>query len=212
MTVNVVACAVVLTGAFFGTENPLNVTQMLWVILIMDTFAAIALSSLPPSEEVMQEKPRPRRAFIINRRMLLCLTTTSLICLTVLGWLLWYFKTHNLDSISDFGQFFTPVEYNASLHDYELTFFFTAFVMLQFWNLFNVRLLNTRTPLLKQQWGRGFGAIVLIIFLGQVLMVQMGGSMFGVMPLDLLSWLVIFVATFIVNVIIYLFNRIISSL
>ncbi len=212
MTVNVVACAVVLTGAFFGTENPLNVTQMLWVNLIMDTFAAMALSSLPPSEEVMLEKPRPRRAFIINRRMLLCLTTTSLICLAVLGWLLWYFKTHNLDSISDFGQFFTPVEYNASLHDYELTFFFTAFVMLQFWNLFNVRLLNTRTPLLKQQWGRGFGAIVLIIFLGQVLMVQMGGSMFGVMPLDLLSWLVIFVATFIVNVIIYLFNRIISSL
>ena len=211
MTVNVVACVVVLVGAFFGAENPLNVTQMLWVNLIMDTFAAMALASLPPSAEVMQERPRPRFAFIINRRMLLNLITTSGLFLLVLGLLLLYFKTHNLDNFNDFVNDST-IEYNAHLHGYELTFFFTTFVMLQFWNLFNVRLLNTRTSLLHQQWGRGFTSIALIILIGQVLMVTFGGQLFGVEALCPLSWVVIIIVTFFINLGIYFINRKLSSL
>ena len=211
LTVNVVACVVVLVGAFFGTENPLNVTQMLWVNLIMDTFAAMALASLPPSAEVMKERPRRRHAFIINRRMIANMMVTSIIFLVVLGWLLWYFKTHNIDEISDFQHFFTTDQYNAFLHTYELTFFFTTFVMLQFWNLFNVRLLNTHTPLLHQQWGRGFISIVLIIFIGQILMVEFGGEMFGVVPLDPMSWVIIITATFFINLLIFFINRILSK-
>ncbi|MDO4993576.1 MAG: calcium-translocating P-type ATPase, PMCA-type [Bacteroidales bacterium] len=207
LTVNVVACVVVFVGAFFGTENPLNVTQMLWVNLIMDTFAAMALASLPPSAEVMKERPRRRHAFIINRRMIANMMATSLIFLMVLGWLLWYFKTHNIDAITDFHHFFQADQYNARLHSYELTFFFTTFVMLQFWNLFNVRLLNTQTSLFHQQWGRGFTSIVLIILFGQVVMVELGGEMLGVVPLAPLSWAVIITATFFINVIIYIINR-----
>ena len=208
LTVNVVACIVVLAGAFFGAENPLNVTQMLWVNLIMDTFAAMALASLPPSAEVLKESPRRRHAFIINRKMIINLLSTSFLFLLVLGGLLLYFKTHNIDNIN---QFFSDTQYHASLHPYELTFFFTFFVMLQFWNLFNVRLLNTHTSLLQQQWGRGFTLIVLIILVGQFLMVTFGGEMFGVIPLDGFSWTVIIVSTFIINLLIYYINRIISK-
>ena len=208
LTVNVVACIVVLAGAFFGAENPLNVTQMLWVNLIMDTFAAMALASLPPSAEVLKESPRRRHAFIINRKMIINLLSTSFLFLLVLGVLLLYFKTHNIDNIN---QFFSNKQYHAYLHPYELTFFFTFFVMLQFWNLFNVRLLNTHTSLSKQKWGRGFALIVLIILVGQFLMVTFGGEMFGVIPLDWLSWTVIIVSTFIINLLIYYINRIISK-
>ena len=208
MTVNVVACVVVLVGAFMGTENPLNVTQMLWVNLIMDTFAAMALASLPPMRDVMKEKPRRRRAFIIDRPMFANLLTTSVVFLVVLGWLLWYFKTHDLDGIEDFRYFFTPEHHNAQLHAYELTFFFTTFVMLQFWNLFNVRMHGTKIPFLRafRKNGKGFTFVALLILVGQILIVNFGGEMFGVQPLDLLSWLVIAGATFVVNLLIFSIN------
>ncbi len=208
MTVNVVACVVVLVGAFMGTENPLNVTQMLWVNLIMDTFAAMALASLPPMRDVMKEKPRRRRAFIIGRPMFANLLVASAVFLVVLGWLLWYFKTHDLNGIADFRHFFMADHHNAQLHAYELTFFFTTFVMLQFWNLFNVRMHGTKIPFLLafRKNGKGFTSVALLILIGQILIVNFGGEMFGVQPLDWLSWLVIVVATFVVNLLIFSLN------
>ena len=212
MTVNVVACIVVLVGAFMGTENPLNVTQMLWVNLIMDTFAAMALASLAPTRAVMQEAPRSRRAFIIGKGMFVNLLLTSVVFIVVLGWLLWYFKTHNLDGIEDFGNFFSAEELNARLHAYELTFFFTTFVMLQFWNLFNVRAFATRQSPFRLRPGseKGFVLIAALIIVGQVLIVCCGGQMFGVQPLSFADWLVIAAGTWVVNVFIYLLNRIVN--
>lgn len=211
-TVNVVACAVVLAGAFMGTENPLNVTQMLWVNLIMDTFAAMALASLPPSDEVLNERPRARHSFIINRRMFVNLLSTSLIFLLFLGGLLLFFKTHELDNYSDFVTKFNDIKHNATLHGYELSFFFTTFVLLQFWNLFNVRLLSVRTAPWATGWGRGFMLIALIIFVGQILIVQFGGKMFGVVPLDFSSWSIILAVTFVTGLIIFGINKAINKL
>ena len=196
-TVNVVACITVLIGAFMKTENPLNVTQMLWVNLIMDTFAAMALSSLPPNTDVMKEKPRNRKAFIIDRPMFIHIASMSGLFVLILGALLRFFKTHSLSGLEDFLNA-TP-QINASLTEYELTFFFTTFVMLQFWNLFNVRMFRTKAKFSELKWGKSFTMIALLILLGQVFIVSFGGTMFGVQPLDPYSWAVIILFTFSIN-------------
>ena len=179
------------------TENPLNVTQMLWVNLIMDTFAAMALSSLPPNKDVMKEKPRNRKAFIIDRPMFVQITSMGVLFVLVLGALLIFFKTHSLSGIGDFLNA-TPHSY-ATLTKYELTFFFTTFVMLQFWNLFNVRLFRTKANFSELKWGKSFMLIALLILLGQIFIVSFGGTMFGVQPLDFCSWSIIILFTFIIN-------------
>ncbi len=138
MTVNVVASFIVLFGAFMGMQSPLTVTQMLWVNLIMDTFAAIALASLPPSDSVMNDKPRPRTAFIINRSMWHFIIGTGGIFFFMLLGLLYYFEHTDITSLTQIGSAaFSNV--NSGLTGYELSLFFTIFVFLQFWNMFNAR-------------------------------------------------------------------------
>ena len=172
MTVNVAACAVVLVGAFLGKESPLSVTQMLWVNLIMDTMAAMALSSLPADPEVMKDKPRSTRAHIINRKMLL----------NIFGWGL------ALSAILLYA-WLTP---DRLPHEW----FFTFFVFLQFWNLFNARLYNTRMVFWNARWSPAFWSIALLILVGQWLIVTYGGQMLNIIrPLDPEEWMTLLLWT-----------------
>lgn len=193
MTVNVAACLTVLVGAFMGTESPLTVTQMLWVNLIMDTFAAMALASLPPSASVMRQKPRKRSAFIINREMWHNILGTGGIFFLILLSLLYYMQRTDLTSLTQIGSL--PLTEHHSLSPYELSLFFTFFVFLQFWNMFNARALATRRSALNLRGCRGFGLIALIIVAGQIMIVSIGGEFFNVVPLRLTDWLIIIGAT-----------------
>ncbi|MCR5242050.1 MAG: calcium-translocating P-type ATPase, PMCA-type [Prevotella sp.] len=190
LTVNVVACLVVLIGSFFGTESPLTVTQMLWVNLIMDTFAAMALASLPPSPAVMHDRPRNRAAFIITRPMWhRILSVGILFTILLLAILSLPFISLHLPP-SNFHILYLPVSYHLSP-----TTFFTIFVMLQFWNMFNARAFATGRSALHLKGCKGFLMIAAIIFLGQVLIVNFGGEFFHVEPLPLLTWVIIICAT-----------------
>ena len=179
MTVNVCACLVVLAGAFLGTQSPLTVTQMLWVNLIMDTFAAMALASLPPTERVMQDKPRPRQAFIISKPMQWSILVTGGIFTVFLLAVLWVLEKGGM-----------PL--------YDLSLFFTTFVMLQFWNMFNARAFQTGQSALRLKGCKGFNFIATCIFIGQILIVTFGGQMFNVTPLSLRHWVMIICGTSIV--------------
>ena len=179
MTVNVCACMVVLAGAFLGTQSPLTVTQMLWVNLIMDTFAAMALASLPPSERVMQDKPRSRQAFIISKTMGCNILITGGLFTAMLLAMLWHLEKDGM-----------PL--------YDLSLFFTTFVMLQFWNMFNARSFQTGQSALRLKGCKGFNFIAACIFIGQILIVTFGGQMFNVTPLSLRHWLMIIGGTSIV--------------
>ena len=173
LTINFVALFIVLLGSLVGTDLPLTVTQMLWVNLIMDTFAALALASIPPSASVMQEKPRKRTDFIISKAMQLNIFGVGLLFAVVLMGMLIYFET--VDG--------TPLTVR------ELTIFFTFFVMLQFWNLFNARVFGTTDSAFKGiTKSYGMELIVLAILGGQFLIVQWGGAVFRTEPLDAPTW------------------------
>lgn len=190
MTVNVAACLIVLSGAFMGLESPLTVTQMLWVNLIMDTFAAMALASLPPSRSVMNEKPRPQNQFIITRPMWESILGIGLTFYVILLGLLWYFRHTDLTGLTQI--FATPfIAVSHELTGYELSLFFTIFVFLQFWNLFNAKAFGSRRSAFHFQGTGEFLFIVACIFVGQILIVQLGGRFFNVVPLKLTDWLII---------------------
>ena len=193
MTVNVAACLIVLSGAFMGLQSPLTVTQMLWVNLIMDTFAAMALASLPPSHSVMKEKPRPRTAFIINRPMWRSIIGVGGIFFLLLLALLYYLEHTDITSLTQIGT--APMGANTGLSDYELSLFFTIFVFLQFWNMFNARAFETGRSAFHFQSCGGFILIAAAIFVGQILIVTFGGEFFNVEPLKLTDWLIIISAT-----------------
>ncbi len=194
MTVNVVACIVVLSGVFLGMESPLTVTQMLWVNLIMDTFAAVALASLPPSHAVMKEAPRSRTAFIINKSMWEDIVGTGLIFTVFLFALLFYFEHTNINSFSEIGH--VAFDWSrAKLTPYEISFFFTTFVFLQFWNMFNARAFATGKSALHFKDCGGFLLIALLIVAGQILIVTVGGAFFTVSPLSFMDWVVIIGST-----------------
>ena len=137
LTVNVVACLVVLVGAFMGTESPLTVTQMLWVNLIMDTFASMALSSLPPSRSVMNDRPRDRRSFIITSSMWRFIGGVGVMFAAVVLGMVYLFEHAEVNSLADILH--VSIGAPQGLSPYELSIIFTTFVMLQFWNLFNAR-------------------------------------------------------------------------
>ena len=185
LTVNVAACLVVLIGSFLGTESPLTVTQMLWVNLIMDTFAAMALASLPPSPAVMHDRPRSRASFIITRPMWHRILGVGLLFTVILLTLLLQLH-HHFSFLLPPSSFLDKVD-NSS--------FFTIFVMLQFWNMFNARAFATGRSALHLKGCRGFLLIAAIIFFGQVLIVNFGGAFFNVHPLLLMEWIVIVSAT-----------------
>lgn len=171
LVVNVTALLLVLCGAFVGTEMPLTITQILWVNLIMDTFAAMALASLPPSREVMRERPRSQDAFIITRPMIRGIGIIGGLFFVVTFALLYYF------------------ERIAGVDPKELTIFFCIFVMLQWWNLFNARSLGSCHSAFRRLWAcRGFLFVLAMVLAGQWLIVTFGGKMFRTVPLEWPCW------------------------
>ena len=172
LTINVVALLTALTGPFIGIEFPLTVTQMLWVNLIMDTFAALALASEPSYKEVMNKKPRGINDFIISRTMAIEIFGTGLLFLAVLLAIL------------------TRMNADGEVTVYELTVFFTIFVMMQFWNMFNARTLGSnKSAFYKIRENRNFITIAVLIVLLQFVIVQWGGGFFRTEPLSLKHWL-----------------------
>ena len=194
MTINVAACLIVLIGAFLGTESPLTVTQMLWVNLIMDTFAALALASLPPNEKVMTDKPRKTTDHIISKSMAKNILGVGIFFVILLFGLVQYFKHADVTvlsdfSISDFIANFFNFNAGNGLSAYELSLFFTIFVMLQFWNMFNAKaFMSGKSAFAILSQCKGFLAIALVILAGQWLIVTIGGEMFNVVPLKWEDW------------------------
>lgn len=196
MIVNVAACFIVLAGAFVpGIESPLTVTQMLWVNLIMDTFAAMALASLPPTMEVMKDKPRDRNAFIITKRMATSIILVGLVFFFTLLGLVFMFKNYEVNMQSGL---LGMAKDGEEMTDYEHSVFFTIFVMLQFWNMFNAKAFASGKSAFHFTNCKGFLSIAALIFFGQILIVNIGGAMFNVTPISLMDWVVIVCGTSIV--------------
>jgi len=186
LVVNVAALLLVLTGAFIGTEMPLTITQILWVNLIMDTFAAMALASLPPSREVMREKPRSQQAFIISRPMMWGIAIIGCLFFSVTGAGCWLLDTHS-QQIADTCHL-SPVT--------QQTIFFTFFVMLQWWNLFNARVLGSGHSAFHRLWAcPAFLLVLLLVLAGQWLIVTFGGQLFRTEPLSPEIWGYLIVGT-----------------
>lgn len=193
MTVNVAACLIVLFGAFMGMQSPLTVTQMLWVNLIMDTFAAMALASLPPSDSVMKNKPRPREAFIINKSMWRSILGVGGVFFALLVVLLYYFEHTDITSLTQIGH--VRMGANNGLSPYELSLFFTIFVFLQFWNMFNARAYATGRSAFHLKGCNGFDLIAVGILIGQIIIVTIGGEFFSVVRLKISDWIIIIAST-----------------
>ena len=207
LTVNVTACFLVLCGAFMGTESPLTVTQMLWINLIMDTFAAMALASLPPSESVMKDRPRDRNAFILNKPMLREIIGVGGFFFLMLLFFLLVFKHNDVQSLTDmmsidYAALFAGIGSLAfwtegHLSGYELTLLFTTFVMTHFFYLFNARAFETGRSALHFKGCNGLLTIVAIILVGQIAMVELPGlqQFFNVEGLKLIDWVIIIIGS-----------------
>ena len=195
LTVNVTACFLVLCGAFMGTESPLTVTQMLWINLIMDTFAAMALASLPPSESVMKEKPRDRNAFILNKPMLREIVGVGGLFFLMLIGMLYIFQHTEVNQLTDLVHL--QLGAKGEVTTYELTLLFTTFVMTHFFYLFNARAFETGRSALHFKGCKGLLSIVAIIFVGQVIMVETPGvqQFFNVEGLKLIDWIIIIIGS-----------------
>lgn len=193
LTINVAALVLVFLGSIFGQKLPLTVTQMLWVNLIMDTFAAGALASLPPNPNVMNEKPRKNSDFIITPSMSRNILSVGLLFVALLMGMLFYFNVPaNLDT------FFSYIE--PRMRDsYSLSYFFTVFVILQFWNMFNAKAFMTgKSAFSGLNDSFGFIIVAFVILIGQFLIVTFGGEVFRTVPLEWRDWGIILVATSIV--------------
>lgn len=179
LTINVAALTIVFLGSLLGFEIPLTVTQMLWVNLIMDTFAAAALASLPPDHNVMNNKPRGQEDFIITPKMKSSILFVGFFFVALLLGLLYYFSS-----------------VDGSVSIYDLSMFFTIFVMLQFWNLFNAKAFATgKSAFHNLDKSIGFIIVAVMIVLGQILIVQFGGTVFRTVPLSLNDWVIIISST-----------------
>ncbi|MEI6258788.1 MAG: cation-translocating P-type ATPase, partial [Deltaproteobacteria bacterium] len=179
LTINVAALIIVFLGSIFGHELPLTVTQMLWVNLIMDTFAAGALASLPPNQRVMENKPRNNNSFIITPAMRFNILLVGLVFVALLLGLL---------------RFFTNEQ--GTINIYDLSRFFTIFVMLQFWNMFNAKAFETgKSAFSGLSKSAGFMIVASVILLGQILIVEFGGEVFRTVPLTLADWGIIIGST-----------------
>lgn len=183
LVVNVAALLLVLGGSVIGTEMPLTVTQILWVNLIMDTFAALALASLPPSHEVMKEKPRKASDFIINKSIGFGILFCGIVFFLVMFALLVYCERRG----------------KGGVDVHELTMFFTTFVMIQFWNLFNAKaLMSHHTAFRHFLKDKGMILVLILVLVGQWIIVTFGGEMFRTTPLSLHEWLLIIGSTSVV--------------
>ena len=194
ITVNVVACAIVSLGSFMSYQSPLTVTQMLWVNLIMDTFAALAFASLPASRSVMNDTPRRRTDFIITKSMWQYVFGIGLLFILFLFGLLQYFMNDTVDSFDSFSftEYFTNYlnfSHNDSFSIQECTIFFSIFVFLQFWSMLNVKHFDSTDAFFtKFSETKVFYSAMIVILLGQLLIVNFGGKMFNVVPLTTHDW------------------------
>ncbi len=198
LTVNLVACLIVVIGAFTGTQSPLTVTQMLWVNLIMDTFAALALASLPPTPEVMDKAPRAADAFIINKAMAWRIIGLGIGFTAVLWAFLQCLRVYAIDKTVTFQSFINSfgVTDMPELKTEYLTVFFCVFVFFQIWNLFNARAFESGHSAFHDiKNSKVFFGVMSIIILGQILIVYVGGEMFSVAPIPLSHLLIIIAAT-----------------
>ena len=195
LTVNVTACFLVLCGAFMGTESPLTVTQMLWINLIMDTFAAMALASLPPSESVMKDKPRDRKAFILNKPMIREIVGVGGFFFLMLLGMLYIFQHAEVNQLTDLLHL--QLGEKGHVSTYELTLLFTTFVMTHFFYLFNARAFETGRSALHFKGCNGLLTIVAIILVGQIAMVELPGlqQFFNVEGLKLIDWVLIIIGS-----------------
>lgn len=193
LTINVAALLIVFLGSIFGHELPLTVTQMLWVNLIMDTFAAGALASLPPNPNVMKAKPRKNSDFIIKAPIARQILITGFCFVALLLGVMWYFSTpEHLNA-------FFPSVAAEERSDYFLAYFFTAFVMLQFWNMFNAKAYASgKSAFADFKESGAFWLVAGIILIGQIIIVTFGGEVFRTVPLLFNDWLVIIGSTSIV--------------
>ena len=205
MTINVAACLIVMLGSLLGTEMVLTVTQMLWVNLIMDTFAALALASLPPSEMVMKEKPRHRDANIITKPMVWQIFSVGILFVLFMFGLVQYFKHVELATLADFSfadyfkNYFNFKYTSSGISVLEQTYIFTIFVFLQFWNLFNAKAFHSEGSAFKGLFRKdviaGFGLALFVIVAGQLLIVSFGGDMFHVQIMSVKDWVYIIFGT-----------------
>lgn len=187
LTVNVAACFLVLFGSFMGTESPLTVTQMLWVNLIMDTFGAMALASLPPSQRVMDEKPRKREASILSKPMLWELCSVGIIFFAITLGFYWLFNHAEVTSIPQ--MFHTAIGAASKMTPYEATLLFSIFVWTHFWYMFNARSFEAGESVFKLKMSQGFWTIVGIIVIGQLFITEIAYEFFNVEPmLHTLDW------------------------
>ena len=187
LTVNVAACFLVLFGSFMGTESPLTVTQMLWVNLIMDTFGAMALASLPPSQKVMEEKPRKREASILSKPMLWELCCVGIIFFAITLGFYWLFNHAEVTSIPQ--MFHIAIGSASEMTPYEATLLFSIFVWTHFWYMFNARSFETGVSIFKLNMSQGFWTIVGIIVVGQLFITEIAYEFFNVEPmLHTLDW------------------------
>lgn len=201
LTVNVAACFLVLFGAFLGTESPLTVTQMLWVNLIMDTFAAIALSALPPQKSVMNEKPRDPKAFILDKSMLRNIFGVGGFFFVILLALLILFQHADITSLSDLFKLNFSFGDRSPVSTYELTLLFSIFVMTHMGYMFNARGYKTGGSGWNLKGCDGFLIIATVVTLGQIAIVQVPflNSFFNVQQLPLVDWIIIFILGFLVT-------------
>ena len=189
MTVTMAACFIVLISALLGMETPLTVTQMLWVNLIMDTFAAMALASLPPSMTVMKDAPRKREDFIIDTPMWANILSVGLIFTVLILGLAYVTNTYDIKSLADLLNL-SALAPQSGVSPYERSLMFTLFVMFQFWNMFNARAYLTGASALHFKGCNSFVSIAVVIVLGQIAIVTLGGTMFNVAPLSMNDWLI----------------------
>ena len=214
MTINLCACLIVLFGAFIGYDSPLTVTQMLWVNLIMDTFAAMALSSLPPDRCVLNERPRDPKSHIIDRKMLWRIVSMGLAFFAILAILWQYMHYVDIASVSDMismecvNEFVGGSRGVSTMTGVEMGIYFSIFVLMQFWNLFNVKYFRTNRSLIgdivdlvrnpeavKESYNKYFLLIATVILVGQVIIVTFAGEIFNVEPISFKDWLLIIAIT-----------------
>lgn len=181
LTVNVAACFLVLVGSFIGTDSPLTVTQMLWVNLIMDTFGAMALASLPPSESVMADKPRDRKAFILTRAMLSELLGVGFLFFLITLGLYWLFNHAEVTSLPQMCH--VAVGAASAMTPYEATLLFSVFVWTHFWYMFDARCFETGESVFRLKMSQGFWTIVGIIVVGQLFITEIAYEFFNVAPM-----------------------------
>ena len=187
LTVNVAACFLVLFGSFMGTESPLTVTQMLWVNLIMDTFGAMALASLPPTERVMKDRPRDRKASIITRPMVKEIMGVGGLFFVLTICLYWLFNHAQVDSI--LGIFTAKIGSDDTMTIYEATLLFSVFVWTHFWYMFDTRVFDTGQSIFHTRMSSGFWTIATIIVIGQLFITEVAYEFFNVEPmLHTIDW------------------------